>query len=58
MLIAHGINFIKKNITTSAKDIAKVVPTNLKGKSKSSQEWLTRQLSDPFVERAKIENYR
>lgn len=38
--------------------LAKVVPTNLKGKSKSSQEWITRQLSDPYVERAKMLNYR
>ncbi|XP_052869259.1 rRNA methyltransferase 2, mitochondrial [Anopheles cruzii] len=38
--------------------LAKVVPSNLKGKSKSSQEWLTRQLRDPFVERAKMMNYR
>lgn len=30
------------------------VPTNLKGKKKSSQEWLTRQLADPYVEKAKV----
>ncbi|XP_058059768.1 rRNA methyltransferase 2, mitochondrial [Anopheles bellator] len=41
-----------------ATKLAKVVPSNLKGKSKSSQEWLTRQLRDPFVERAKMMNYR
>lgn len=34
------------------------VPNNLKGRKKSSQEWLTRQLSDPYVEKAKIMNYR
>uniref|UniRef100_A0A8D8H7T6 rRNA methyltransferase 2, mitochondrial n=1 Tax=Culex pipiens TaxID=7175 RepID=A0A8D8H7T6_CULPI len=43
---------------TSSVSFSKVVPTNLKGKKKSSQEWLTRQLNDPFVERAKMANYR
>lgn len=33
-------------------------PTNLKGKKPSSQQWLTRQLRDPYVEKAKQENYR
>lgn len=36
----------------------KKIPTNLKGKSKSSQEWLIRQLKDPYVENAKVKNYR
>ncbi|KAK9500884.1 hypothetical protein O3M35_002055 [Rhynocoris fuscipes] len=31
---------------------------NLKGKKKSSQDWLIRQLKDPYVEKAKINNYR
>lgn len=34
------------------------IPSNLKGKKKSSQEWLTRQLNDPYVEKAKMLNYR
>ncbi|XP_053670262.1 rRNA methyltransferase 2, mitochondrial [Anopheles nili] len=42
----------------AAKLCAKVIPNNLKGKSKSSQEWLTRQLRDPYVEKAKMMNYR
>ncbi|XP_043282499.1 rRNA methyltransferase 2, mitochondrial [Venturia canescens] len=33
-------------------------PKNLKGKKPSSQHWLTRQLRDPYVEKAKQENYR
>ncbi|KAH8394518.1 hypothetical protein KR215_002746 [Drosophila sulfurigaster] len=37
---------------------AKQQPNNLKGKSKSSQEWLTRQLADPYVEKAHMLNYR
>ncbi|XP_022916552.1 rRNA methyltransferase 2, mitochondrial [Onthophagus taurus] len=36
----------------------KVVPNNLKGKKVSSQQWLTRQLNDPYVEKAKMMNYR
>lgn len=32
--------------------------TNVKNKGISSQLWLKRQLSDPYVERAKIMNYR
>lgn len=36
----------------------KIVPKNLKGKSKSSQEWLTRQLNDPYVKKAHDLNYR
>uniref|UniRef100_A0A1A9WJ71 rRNA methyltransferase 2, mitochondrial n=1 Tax=Glossina brevipalpis TaxID=37001 RepID=A0A1A9WJ71_9MUSC len=37
---------------------AKQIPSNLKGKSKSSQEWLIRQMSDPYVEKARMMNYR
>lgn len=37
---------------------AKQIPNNLKGKSKSSQEWLIRQMADPYVEKAKMMNYR
>jgi hypothetical protein len=36
----------------------KEVPRDLKGRSKSSQEWLTRQLTDPYVEKARRLNYR
>lgn len=36
----------------------KIVPTNLKNKSVSSQHWLTRQINDPYVERARQQNYR
>lgn len=36
----------------------KIVPNNLKGKSKTSQDWLTRQLNDPYVQRARKFNYR
>ncbi|XP_066583103.1 rRNA methyltransferase 2, mitochondrial [Prorops nasuta] len=33
-------------------------PKNLKNKKHSSQLWLTRQFRDPYVEKAKQENYR
>ncbi|KAK3909434.1 rRNA methyltransferase 2, mitochondrial [Frankliniella fusca] len=36
----------------------KQIPNDLKGRKTSSQEWLRRQLKDPYVEKAKIENYR
>lgn len=36
----------------------KIIPSQLKGKSVSSQQWLTRQLNDPYVEKAKLMNYR
>lgn len=36
----------------------KETPNNLKGRKKSSQEWITRQLKDPYVEKSKLENYR
>ncbi|KAK7789512.1 hypothetical protein R5R35_002834 [Gryllus longicercus] len=38
--------------------LRKEVPKNLKGKSKSSQEWLIRQMKDPYVEKARMSNYR
>ncbi|ODM95658.1 rRNA methyltransferase 2, mitochondrial, partial [Orchesella cincta] len=38
--------------------VFKVVPSNLKGKSKSSQEWMARQLNDPYVKKAHDMNYR
>lgn len=36
----------------------KKVPDALKGRSKSSQEWLIRQMNDQYVMKAKVENYR
>lgn len=41
------IGFCLRSLATKA-------PTNLRGKSKSSQEWIARQLADPYVERAKV----
>ncbi|XP_078610699.1 rRNA methyltransferase 2, mitochondrial-like [Branchiostoma floridae x Branchiostoma japonicum] len=36
----------------------KKAPKNLKGKSASSQRWMVRQLSDPYVQKAAADNYR
>uniref|UniRef100_A0A1I8NE31 rRNA methyltransferase 2, mitochondrial n=1 Tax=Musca domestica TaxID=7370 RepID=A0A1I8NE31_MUSDO len=49
---------IRRTLATCSKLGAKQIPNNLKGRSKSSQEWLTRQLADPYVEKAKMMNYR
>ncbi|GJQ72355.1 hypothetical protein Trydic_g3441 [Trypoxylus dichotomus] len=38
--------------------LQKKIPSNLKGKGVSSQQWLVRQLNDPYVEKAKLLNYR
>lgn len=47
-----------RKFTTTALQSAKVIPENLKGKNVSSQLWLQRQLSDPYVQKAKMMNYR
>lgn len=46
-----------RRLTTSVCRCKKV-PTNLKGKGSSSTHWMTRQLNDPYVEKAKMMNYR
>lgn len=53
------IGYISRRTLTINHNLwAKQIPKNLKGKSKSSQEWLIRQLADPYVEKAKMMNYR
>lgn len=49
---------IFRKFSTTTRTLAKVIPKNLKGKSVSSQLWLQRQLSDPYVEKARMLNYR
>lgn len=49
--------FILRCLTTSSVR-PKVVPSNLQGKSTSSQNWLKRQLNDPYVTKARYANYR
>ncbi|KAG0420622.1 hypothetical protein HPB47_003402 [Ixodes persulcatus] len=36
----------------------KVQPKNVKGKSKCAQDWLTRQLNDPYVKQSRYDQYR
>ena len=46
-----------RRLHTSAR-LCKTIPNNLKGRSASSQQWLTRQLNDPYVKKARYANYR
>lgn len=48
---------VSKNVHTCCA-LLKETPRNLKNKKHSSQQWLTRQLRDPYVEKAKQEKYR
>ena len=36
----------------------KKIPHNLKGKTTSDQNWLVRQLNDPYVKASRVHNYR
>ncbi|KAG0717183.1 rRNA methyltransferase 2, mitochondrial [Chionoecetes opilio] len=51
--LQHGSLHLSTSCTA-----CKTVPKNLKGRSKSSQDWLTRQLNDPYVKLAKHQQYR
>ncbi|PSN49184.1 rRNA methyltransferase 2 [Blattella germanica] len=51
------VKYFKRGFSVSCSQ-NKEFPTKLKGRSKSSQEWLIRQLADPYVEKAKMMNYR
>lgn len=53
-----GVKLIKRSFHTCIINLNNKIPTKLKGKNPSSQRWLTRQLQDPYVEKAKQENYR
>lgn len=52
------VNFFQKRYIAVLNQHFKESHIKLKGKSKSSQEWLLRHLNDPYVEKAKICNYR
>ena len=53
----NSIKFFFRALSFSQVQLKKI-PDNLKGKGKSSQEWLIRQMNDQYVLKAKIENYR
>lgn len=57
-LFSNKIILFTKHIHTNTKLCKKIIPNNLKGKKASSQHWLVRQLKDPYVEKAKLMNYR
>lgn len=48
---------LRRSLHASAAQL-KVQPQNLKGKSKASQDWLTRHLNDPYVQQSRYDNYR
>lgn len=43
---------------STCSSLNKIIPKNLKNRKKTSQDWLTRHLNDPYVKLAKIEQYR
>ncbi|XP_053999010.1 rRNA methyltransferase 2, mitochondrial [Hylaeus anthracinus] len=51
-------NFLFVRNLYTCNTLFRETPENLKGKKHSSQLWLTRQLQDPYVEKAKQLNYR
>ncbi|XP_066257910.1 rRNA methyltransferase 2, mitochondrial [Euwallacea similis] len=53
-----NFRFIQQRAFTLSHTIHKKVQPSVKTKNSSSYEWLSRQLSDPFVELAKRHNYR
>ncbi|XP_020292071.1 rRNA methyltransferase 2, mitochondrial [Pseudomyrmex gracilis] len=52
------MSVLMRRTVHTCRALMKETPRNLKGKKHSSQLWLKRQLSDPYVEKAKQENYR
>ena len=48
---------ISRSLHASA-SCCKLLPHDLKGRGSSSQRWLTRQLNDPYVKKARYANYR
>lgn len=50
------VRILNRVISTSASASAKNIPNKAKGHS--SNQWLTRQFKDPFVELARTKNYR
>lgn len=50
--------YIKRTFSLSSCALKTVIPNNLKGKGSSSNDWIARQLSDPYVDKAKQMNLR
>lgn len=49
---------ICRHLHTTIHSLRHILPNNMKGKGSSTTKWLTRQLNDPYVEKAKMFNYR
>ncbi len=47
-----------KRFVCTSEILCKVNPKNIKGKDVTAQNWLRRQLNDPYVKRSAVENYR
>lgn len=48
---AQTVNDIRGFYSSPA--VYKIIPVNLKGKGVPAQDWLSRQLNDPFVKRSR-----
>ncbi|CAG2101927.1 unnamed protein product [Medioppia subpectinata] len=57
-LLRHSVGKRGIRCIHTSQRLAKEALKNSKNKSQSSQEWLRRQLNDPYVRRARYENYR
>ena len=53
-----SLRHTNRKLHVSAVKWKHVVLKNAKNKTASSQQWLLRQLRDPYVELAKVQNYR
>ncbi|XP_017782090.1 PREDICTED: rRNA methyltransferase 2, mitochondrial [Nicrophorus vespilloides] len=49
---------IKRFFSTGGVHLKQVTFRNLRGKKVSSQQWLARQLTDPYIEKARMMNFR
>lgn len=55
MVCEKTLSKLIRTVSTSSV-VNKIIPTG--GKGHSSHQWLSRQINDPYVEKAKLENYR
>ena len=50
--------FFQKRYLHTTLAFLKKIPHNLKGKSTADQQWLQRQLNDPYVKASRVHNFR
>ncbi|XP_064478037.1 rRNA methyltransferase 2, mitochondrial-like [Ornithodoros turicata] len=58
MLFVSDVRVLFRRTLALSRCRYKVQPKNLKGKSRTAQDWLTRQLNDPYVKKSRYDNYR